>query len=114
VLTPKGGLSGWRLRRVIDYMAANLAADVGLADLTTLTGLSRAQFFRAFRQSTGLSPHRYLSGLRLDKAQMLLDDTSLDLEAVADAVGLRAGARFSARFKQRFGVAPRLYRQSRR
>ena len=113
VLTPKGGLAGWRLRRVIDFMEADLAADVSLAELTTLTGLSRAQFFRAFRQSTGLSPHLYRSTLRLDQARALLDETSLGIEAVAAAVGLREGARFSARFKQRFGVTPRLYRLSR-
>jgi AraC family transcriptional regulator len=112
VLTPKGGLAGWRLRRVMDYMEADLAADVTLAELTTLTGLSRAQFFRAFKQSTGLSPHLYRSTLRLDRARTLLDETSFSVEAVAGAVGLHEGARFSARFKQRFGVTPRLYRQS--
>jgi AraC family transcriptional regulator len=111
--TPKGGLAGWRLRRVTDYMAADLSADVGLVELTMLTGLSRAQFFRAFRQSTGLSPHLYRSMLRLDQARTLLDETSFSVEAVATAVGLREGARFSARFKQRFGVTPRLYRLSR-
>lgn len=112
VLAPKGGLSGWRLRRVTDYMAASLAADISLADLTSVAGLSRAQFFRAFRQSTGLSPHRYLSAMRLDRARLLLDETSLSAEEVALAVGQRAGSRFSARFEQRFGVSPRLYRQS--
>jgi AraC family transcriptional regulator len=63
-----GGLVPWRLRRVTDYMAAHLGEDIALADLTALTGLSRAQFFRAFRQSTGQTPRRYLARLRLAAA----------------------------------------------
>lgn len=115
--TPKafktGGLAPWRLRRVIDYMVDMVGADISLADLTALTGLSRAQFFRAFKQSTGFSPHRYLVRLRLDRAQIMLDGTELSVGQIADAVGYSEGARFSALFRARFGVNPRLYRLSR-
>ncbi len=108
-----GGLAGWRLRRVIDYMLDKLAADISLAELTALTGLSRAQFFRAFKQSTGFSPHRYLVRLRLDRAQIMLDGTELSVARIGEAVGYSDGARFSAHFRARFGVSPRLYRLSR-
>ncbi|MDQ2859940.1 MAG: AraC family transcriptional regulator [Pseudomonadota bacterium] len=108
-----GGLAGWRLRRVMDYMADKLRDDISLAELTALTVLSRAQFFRAFKQSTGSSPHRYLTRLRLEEARALLDGAELDVAQVGEAVGLGAGGRFSALFKTRFGVSPRLYRLSR-
>ena len=108
-----GGLAGWRLRRVVDYMAAELPTDIALTDLTALTGLSRAQFFRAFKQSTGLSPQRYLTRLRLDRAQGLLDGTDLEIDEIGPAVGLGGGQRFATLFKARFGVNPRLYRLSR-
>ncbi|MGI8839549.1 MAG: helix-turn-helix domain-containing protein [Caulobacteraceae bacterium] len=108
-----GGLTGWRLRRVVDYMDAELRSDIALADLTTLTGLSRAQFFRAFKQSTGLSPHRYLTRLRLDRAQGLLEETELEVGEVGAEVGLNDAKRFVALFKTRFGVSPRLYRLAR-
>ncbi len=108
-----GGLAGWRLRRVIDYMLEKLADDISLAELTALTGLSRAQFFRAFKQSTGFSPHRYLVRLRLDRAQIMLDGTELSVARIGEAVGYSDGARFSALFRVRFGVNPRLYRLSR-
>ncbi|MGI8839804.1 MAG: helix-turn-helix domain-containing protein [Caulobacteraceae bacterium] len=109
----QGGLSGWRLRRVIDYMNAELKSDIALAELTSLTGLSRAQFYRAFKRPTGLSPHRYLTRLRLDTAQLLLEAADCDVASVAAAVGIGDGARFSSLFKARFGVTPRLYRLSR-
>jgi len=108
----KGGLAPWRLRSVIDYMIANLGADIGLADLTALTGLSRAQFFRAFKQSMGATPHRYLTDLRLDAAKALLRERDMELRDVAAAVGIATGSAFGTLFQRRFGVTPRAYRKS--
>ena len=94
-------------------MRAHLAADIALGDLVAVSGLSRAQFFRAFQQSTGLSPHRYLLMLRLERARALLNATALTVSEVAGAIGMREGPNFTARFRQRFGVAPKVYRLSR-
>ena len=107
----RGGLAGWQLRRVMDFMAENFAEDVALSDLTTLVGLSRAQFFRSFKQSTGLTPHAALTRLRLDQARSLFEQTSLGLDEIAAAVGL-GSARFAALFKEQVGISPRLYRSS--
>jgi AraC family transcriptional regulator len=109
----KGGLAGWRLRRVVDYMAANLAHDIDLAELTTLTGLSRAQFFRAFKQSTGSSPHRFLAGMRLDRAKALLETSELAVADIASAVGLGDTGRLTAAFRVRYAVSPSFFRLSR-
>lgn len=109
----KGGLAGWQLRRVIDHMAASLDTDIALDDLTKLTGLSRAQFYRAFKQSTGLSPHRFLTRMRIDQAQVLLATSDLSVDGVALATGFAKTRCFAAAFRQHLGVHPRLYRASR-
>lgn len=103
----KGGLPPWRLRRVVDFMLSDLSADIGLADLTRLTGLSRAQFFRAFKQSTGLSPHRYLTMLRLSAARRMLDAGAGTLDEIAAAVGLGDRRRLSTLFRRRYGPPPK-------
>ena len=100
-----GGLAGWQLRRVTDYMRAHLAEPVRLADLVALTGLSRAQFFRAFGHSTGRSPHAFLTDLRVTQARALLRDTRLPVARVAEAVGLDI-RQLSASFRKRFGAPP--------
>lgn len=109
----KGGMSGWRLKRVCGYMRDHLAEDIRLTDLTALAGLSRAQFFRAFKQSTGLSPSRFLTRLRMDRARSFIDASGFDAPSVGEAVGIANGARFTALFKARFGMTPRCYRRSR-
>jgi AraC family transcriptional regulator len=109
----KGGLAGWQLRRVVDHMAEFMTVDIALDDLVKLTGLSRAQFFRAFKQSTGLSPHRFLVQMRLDQARVLLETSDLSVDAVALATGFAKARCFAVAFRQYVGVHPRLYRTSR-
>ena len=108
----RGGLPGWRLRRVVDFMTENLGRDIGIEELVSRCGLSRAQFFRAFRQSTGQTPHRYLVGLRLDRAKLLLETEDLSVGDVTRAVGMGANAGFARLFQQRFGAQPARYRRT--
>jgi transcriptional regulator GlxA family with amidase domain len=107
----RGGLPGWRLRRVVDFMTANLGRDIDVDELVTRCGLSRAQFFRAFRQTTGQTPHRYLVGLRLERAREMLETSGLAVAEVTRAVGMGSNAGFARLFQQRFGEQPARYRR---
>jgi AraC family transcriptional regulator len=109
----RGGLAGWQLRRVLDFMAAHLAKDVGAAELTGLIGLSRAQFFRAFRQSTGQTPGRYLLALRMERARHLLMEQNGSLETVARLVGFADVDAFTRAFRRCEGVTPGAWRRQR-
>ena len=102
-----GGLPDWRLNRVIEFMTENMSSDIGLDDLTTISGLSRAQFFRAFKQSMGVSPHKHLSALRMERVGDLMRMSRFPVAEAAAASGLRTGPRFAAAFRRRFGATPR-------
>ena len=109
----KGGLAGWQMRRVVDYMHAHLARDISIdGELVRLTGLSRAQFFRAFGQSLGCSPNAYLGRLRLRQARQLLQATDMPATSVAAAVGLST-AQLADSFRRSFGTSPTTYRRAR-
>ena len=107
----RGGLAGWQLRRVVEYMAAHLAQDVGAIELLALVGLSRAQFFRAFRQSTGQTPGRYLLSLRLERARHLLAMPDSTVHDVARSVGFRNADSFTHAFKRSTGLSPAAWRR---
>ncbi|PTQ09787.1 AraC family transcriptional regulator [Sphingomonas oleivorans] len=109
-----GGLAPWQLRRVIDYMTANLAGDFGVAELAQLTGLSVGHFTRAFRSSTGLPPHRWLMARRVDKARDLLLNTELTLAEVASACGFVDQSHFTRLFSSTMGAPPGEWRRERR
>jgi len=109
----RGGLAGWQLRRAIDHMHDNMHADLALSALAGLTGLSRAHFFRAFRQSTGQSPGQFLAHIRMRHAMLLLETSALHIDEVATALGFTHARHFASAFTKRVGVSPRLFRASR-
>ncbi len=108
-----GKLVTWRLRRVLDYMNANLAEDMPLAQLAGLVGLGPVQFARAFRAATGTPPHNFLVGLRLDQAKRLLESTGLSVTEIGLCCGFDQPSHFATMFRKRTGMAPSAYRSAR-
>lgn len=102
----KGGMTRVRLRRVVDYVAANNHRDITLTDLAEVADLSRFHFGRLFRLQMGVTPHRYLMDSRLERAKALL---RLDTSMVADIAletGFRSTGHFSRAFRRNVGVSP--------
>lgn len=99
-----------RLRRVIDFIEANLAEPLTLELLAQVAGLSVFHFARVFRQSTGFSPYRYVSERRLLRAQRLLMASELSVHEIAQACGYPRHANFSAAFARARGMPPSAYR----
>lgn len=110
----RGGLTPKQLQRVVDFMAEHLAQDVSIADVVGTSSLSRAQFFRAFKQSTGNSPYRFLTRMRVERAMQLLGQADLSLHAVGTAAGFASPAEFYAAFRRHAGTTPCRFRAERR
>jgi AraC family transcriptional regulator len=104
------GLPKWRLKRATDYIAANLAESIGLAEVAAATGLTRMHFAAQFRASTGLRPHEYLVRRRIERAQELLAETRVPLAEVALEVGFKAQAHFTTVFSRIVGETPNVWR----
>jgi len=99
------------LRRVLERMQSGLNGNLDLATLAIESGYSRAQFLRMFRGATGQTPHHYLMGLRLAKAQALISNRSLSLIDIAAACGFSSHAHLTTAFRSRFGLSPSTYRR---
>ena len=82
------GLRPRAVRRAIEYIHANLADSVRLEDIAGAVGLSVFHFSRTFRDTTGLAPHRYLTGARIERVKALLLDSGLSLAAIASNTAL--------------------------
>ncbi len=106
----RGGLPGWRLRRVLEYIEAHLREDIGLADLAAAVDLSPYHFSRAFKETTGLSPHAYVIRRRVERSKELLAGTGLALAEVALACGFASQSHFSTAFRKLTGMSPGRYR----
>jgi AraC family transcriptional regulator len=106
------GLDAVALRVVRERIEASLCDGVSLEDLASEVGLSRYHFARAFKTSTGLSPHRYLTERRVDKAKELLRTTEMPMVDLALAVGFASQAHLCDWFRRLVGMSPREFRRS--
>ena len=108
---PRGGLAPWQVRRLGVYIQANLGQRLALSGLAEITGLSASHFSRAFRQTYGLAPMRYVSIQRVQRAKELILDSQSNLAEVALACGLCDQAHLSRLFRRVVGASPSLWRR---
>lgn len=109
-----GGLAQWQLKRVQDAMEDRLECSVSLVELAAVAGLSPCHLSRAFKVSTGLSPMRWLSKRRIERAKELLRDPTLSLTIIAQMVGYTGQGPFGEAFRREVGLPPGQYRRQSR
>ena len=102
-----GGLAAWQKRRVTEIVHAGLHGDLRLPTLANECGLSISHFCRAFKQSFGVSVHRYVIHRRIEHAKFLLKTTSNSLAEIALQSGFCDQAAFSRTFGRLAGTSPR-------
>lgn len=108
----KGGLTQRQLKRVCDYIDANLDGTTTLEALALECGLSSSHFSRAFRHSTGFSPHQWLLRRRVETAKALLQVPTMTLAEVAVGAGFTDASHLSRVFKSVTGASPGTWRRS--
>ncbi len=79
--------------------------------MRSLSHLSRPQFMRLFKQETGLSPHAFVTHVRLQKAAQLLSESNHSILSIALSLGLQSETHFGKSFKKQYGLTPGSYRQ---
>jgi AraC family transcriptional regulator len=106
----KGRMAPHVLRRVVEFMHANLDKQIGLKDLADCAGLSLSHFSFQFRASTNQSPHQYMLRLRIERSKELLTDSRLSVLHVGLEVGFRNQQHFATVFRNSVGIPPSVYR----
>jgi AraC family transcriptional regulator len=109
-ISGKGGMAPHLLRRVVEFMHANMDKQIGLKDLADCAGLSLSHFSFQFRASTNQSPHQYMLRLRVERSKELLADSRLSVLDVGLEVGFRNQQHFATVFRNSVGVPPSVYR----
>jgi AraC family transcriptional regulator len=107
------GLDHIRLRRVLDYIAANIEDDITLLNLAEIAAYSPFHFARKFALAMGVSPHRYISRMRLEKAMAELAAAKLPLAEIALNAHFSSQASFTRAFHRGTGMTPKEYRRRR-
>lgn len=107
----RGGLAAWQKARVAEYVEEHLADNVLLSDLAELVRLSPFHFSRAFKQTFGMPPHRYLTSRRIEHAKTLLENVEASVTQIGVEVGFGETSSFTTAFRKHTGVTPTVYRR---
>lgn len=99
-----------RVRRTIDRMEEQLHRRLTVTELAAEVDLSVAQLTRLFRQATGATPGAFLLGLRLKRARILVERTSLPITEIMAQVGVSDRSHFARGFRRAYGLSPRTLR----
>lgn len=98
-----------KLRQVMAFLHQDCATMHPLAALADIAGMSRYQLIRAFRVSTGMTPHAYQLNLRINQARRSLR-AGEDIADIAYRLGFSDQSHFQRVFKLHAGVTPGCYR----
>ncbi len=106
-----GGLSGYKLRRVQEFINANLEEDLSLAEIAEVADLSQFHFARAFRKSMGQTPQQYLMERRIERAKELLAKNELPIVEISLRTGFKNQSHFTTLFRKFTNFTPKLWRE---
>lgn len=99
-----------RIARALAALPGQLMAPLSVAALARAANLSPSHFAHLFRDEVGTSPSRYVHALRMIRARLLIERTSLPIKAVMARVGCSDPSHFSRDFRRAHGLPPSEWR----
>ncbi|AVO44167.1 AraC family transcriptional regulator [Phreatobacter cathodiphilus] len=112
VASRRPSLPAWQLHKVTAFIEDHCVEPIRLQQLAGITGLSQSYFSRAFKEATGVPPHRWHMQARVRRAQKLLCDARIPLNEIAVTTGFADQAHFTRVFRDVVGLPPAAWRRS--
>lgn len=113
-VSAKGGLAGWQLERAKAILTENVAGEVPISQVASACGLSRSYFIKAFRQTVGTTPHRWLLEHKIERVKRSLLSKSEPIADIAHQCGFSDQAHLTRVFTSMIGTPPAAWRRMNR
>lgn len=100
------------LSDVLDWAVTRLDHPLTVDALAARARMSPRSFARHFRATTGTTPHRWLLEQRLQRAELLLENSDLTVDVVAQRCGFGSADTLRHHFARRRGTSPSAHRRA--
>ena len=107
-----GSIPPPRLKQVLDYIEVHLDQQIHLSDLAQTASMSPFYFAHLFKNSMGVSPHKYVTMRRIERSKELLRRSDISIFEIGVRVGYLDPKHFRVVFRQEVGVSPSEFRAS--
>jgi AraC-like DNA-binding protein len=111
-LPARQGLAAWQQLVVAAYIKKHIAESITIRALARFVYLSPHCFCRAFKQSFGMPPHRYLMQQRIGRAKAMLARSEYSISEIGLSLGFSQMSSFSTAFRHVTGLSPTEYRRT--
>jgi len=108
----RGALTSAQKALALEFIRQRLADDLSLDDLAAAAGLSRFHFARLFKNTLGVTPHRFVQDQRLAVARRLLEDTTMTLVDIAAQTGFSSQSHLCTAMQRHMGTTPGRWRRA--
>ncbi|MGN9840144.1 helix-turn-helix domain-containing protein [Nonomuraea sp. H19] len=98
------------MRAVREHWSGGVARPIPLRQLASAAQVSPSTLCRTFRRRFGIGPVAAIELLRLTRAEPLLWQSNLSMQAIAAQCGFADAYHFSRRFRAIYGMAPTTFR----
>ncbi len=98
-----------KLYPVIDYLYENIHRNISVLEMSTICQISEKYFITYFKQVFGISPSKYHTKIKMEKAIDLILARKLSIKEIAYQLGFSDQYNFSTAFKKQYGVPPSKY-----
>ena len=111
---PRGGLSPRARRDVEDYIRAHIGESLSVNQLAQIADLSPSHFLRAFKQTIGRAPYKYVLATRLKQAERLVVSTDMELAEIAKITGFSSHSHMTSLMRRNKLTTPSNLRRNNR
>lgn len=101
-----GGLDGRRLKRILEFIEANLSEELSLSRLAAVAEMSTSHFRAGFRDSVGAPVHQYVIERRVERAKSLLMHEEQTIAEIALAAGFTHQSHLARHMQRATGFSP--------
>ncbi|MBD2848342.1 AraC family transcriptional regulator [Paenibacillus sp. IB182496] len=101
------------IRDTLVWIRERYATDLSLQSAAERAGISPSYLSQLFKEEVGASFSQYVTALRVERAEELLQQTDLNLSQIAEAIGYTSVQQLFRVFKKKHGKTPGEYREHR-
>ena len=94
------------MREVLDFIYFNYQFNISVKDIAKSQNISPNYLCAIFNKNLGMSPKKYLTKVRMERAKKLLESKNFKVKDIAEMVGYKDQLHFAHEFKKTYGVAP--------
>ncbi len=103
--------SGGTASEIKKYIDSHLEIKLTLDELSNVFFVSKTQIFRIFKKAYGIAPMQYFLKNKVELAKKMLEDGSLRISDIAEALAFTDAKHFTKTFKHLTGELPRDFRK---